>query len=285
LANPNADRLILVTGATGKQGGAVVRHLRARGFPVRAITRDVTKPGARALVGEGAEVIAGNMDDMDSLRRAMDGAWGAFSVQTPFEEGLDAEVRQGIAVADAAKRARISHFVYASVGGADRNTGIPHFESKNKIEQHIRPLGVPYTILRPVFFMENWLGMKDSIKQGVLAQPLSPDRKLEMIAVDDIGAFAALAFEHTGHWRDRTFELAGDSLSMTDIAQKFGQKLGREITYQQVPWDQFEKRAGHEITVMYRWFEEHGYNTDIGAVRAEYGRLTSFAKWLNGVTL
>ena len=217
-----------------------------------------------------------------------DARWTAHGARfpfKPFEHGVEAEIRQGIALADAAKRARITHFVYSSVGGADRNTGIPHFDSKYKIEQHIQPLGIPYTILRPVFFMENWLGMKDSIKQGVLAQPLSPDRKLEMIAVDDIGAFAALAFEHTGHWRDRTIELAGDNLSMNEIAQRFGQKLGREVKYQQVPWDQFEQRVGHELTVMYRWFEEHGYDTDIGAVRSEYDRLTSFGKWLNSVTL
>lgn len=283
MANPNADRLILVTGATGKQGGAVVRHLREKGFPVRALTRDPAKPSARALLETGAEVASGNLDDFDSLRHAMEGVWGVFSVQTPFEEGLEAEVRQGITLADAAKRSQVSHFIYSSVGAADRNTGIPHFESKAQIEEHIRPLGMPYTIFRPVFFMENWLGMKDSIKQGAIALPLSPERKLEMIAVDDIGAFVALAFEHTGHWRDRTFELAGDNLSMNQIAGQFSQKLAREVTYRQAPWDQFEQGAGHDLTVMYRWFEEHGYDTDIGGVRAEYNRLTSFPKWLNRV--
>jgi uncharacterized protein YbjT (DUF2867 family) len=284
LANPNADRLILVTGATGKQGGTVLRHLRAKGFPVRALTRDPSQPSARALLDEGAEVTGGNMDDIDSLRRAMEGVWGVFSVQ-PYQAGPEAETREGIALADAAQRSRVNYFVYSSVGGADRNTGIPHFDSKYKIEEHVRTTGIPYTIFRPVFFMENWLAMKDSLRQGVISLPLRPERKLSMIAVDDIGAFVALAFERTGHWRERAFELAGDDLTMNEVARRFGQKLGREVKYQQMPWDDCERRFGHNLTVMYRWLDEYGYNTDVAAVRAEYGGLTSFSKWLNGISL
>jgi uncharacterized protein YbjT (DUF2867 family) len=281
MASRNSDKLILVTGATGKQGGAALRHLRARGFPVRALTRNPDKPEARALFGEGAEAVAGNLDDIDSVRRAMDGVWGVYSVQTPYEEGVEAELRQGKAVAQAAQRARVSHLVYSSVGAADQKTGIPHFESKHQIEQYVSGLGIAHTIFRPVFFMENWLGMRKQIEGGDLRQPLSPDRRLQMIAVDDIGAFAALAFEHEGHWRNRSFDLAGDELSMTEIAQRFSRRVGREVRYQQVPWDQFEREAGRETTIMYRWFEGRGYTTDIAAVRAEYDRLTTFDGWVN----
>jgi uncharacterized protein YbjT (DUF2867 family) len=278
VAGENSDRLILVTGATGKQGGAALRHLRARGFAVRALTRNPEKPEARALAGERVEVVGGDLNDADSVRRAMEGVWGAYSVQ---ESRSGAEVKQGELLADAAQRARINQFVYSSVAAADQNTGIPHFETKHEIEKHIRQLGIPYTIIRPVFFMENWLGMKDMLRGGMLVQPLSPERRLQMIAVDDIGAFVALAFEHPDHWRNRAFNLAGDELSMNEAAAQFGRKLGREVQYQQVPWDEFEKRAGREYTMMYRWFEDHGYTCDIAAARSEYRDLHTFERWLH----
>jgi len=274
----HSDKLILVTGATGKQGGAALRHLRARGFPVRVLTRDPEKAEVRGLGGEGVEVVRGDLTDPDSVRHAMDGVWGAYSVQASH---TGHEVQEGKLMADMALRYDLSHFVYSSVGSADRNTGIPHFETKYEIENHIRQLGIRYTIIRPVFFMENWLWMKDSLHNGVLAQPLSPERKLQMIAVDDIGAFVALAFEHPDHWRNRAFDLAGDEKSMNDLTAEFGRKLGREVRYVQVPWDEFEKQAGHEYALMYRWFEDHGYTADIAAARSEYGHLHTFEHWLN----
>src|SRR5438105_351220 len=179
----NEGKLILVTGATGQQGGAALKHLRSKRFAVRVLTRDPNKPAARALVGRGTEVVQGDLNDQDSLRRAMDGVHGVYSVQTSAKEGPDAEVRQGINLADAAKRSRASHLVYSSVAAADQKTGVPHYDSKFRIEEHIRGTGVPYTIFRPVFFMENWLRMRDQIEQGKIALPLSPDTRLQMIAV------------------------------------------------------------------------------------------------------
>jgi uncharacterized protein YbjT (DUF2867 family) len=275
-----SKRTILVTGATGKQGGAVLRHLRKRGFPVRALTRDPDKPEARPLMGHGTEVVRGDLDDPASLDRALDGIYGVYSMGTYRQLGIEGEIRMGAALAEAARRSDISHFVYSSVGSAARQTGIPHFDSKFQVEEHIRRTGVPYTILRPVFFMENWLAMRGMIEGGTLAQPLDPGRTLQQIAVDDIGAFAALAFEHPGKWLGRAVELAGDELSMTQLAENFGRVLGREVRYQQVPWDQFEKNAGPETTTMYRWFNDVGYNADIPELRWEYAELTTFERWL-----
>ncbi len=274
------QKTILVTGATGRQGGAVLRSLQQKGFAVRALTRDPERPQARALVGHGTEVVRGDLSDPASLTRALDGVSGVFSVQSRSEEGVDGEVRQGIALADAAQRSRISHLVYSSVASADQHTGIPHFESKFRIEEHVRGTGLRYTILRPVYFMENWLGMRDPIEGGVLAQPLSPETRLQMIAVDDIGAVAAMAFEKPGHWQGRAVELAGDELSMTELAQAFSRMTGREVRYQQIPWDQFEQKAGPEYTAMFRWFEQIGYHVDISALRQEYANLTGFERWL-----
>lgn len=275
----NKERTIVVTGATGKQGGAAFRHVKQRGFAVRALVRNPERPEARELEGEGVEVLRGDFDDPESTERALDGADGAYSVQA-WQGGPETEVRQGVAFAEAANRQQVGHFVYSSVGAADQNTGIPHFDSKGKIEERIRQIGIPYTIFRPVFFMENWLMMRDGIEKGTIMLPLSPQTRLQMIAVDNIGAFVALAFEHPGHWHNRAYELAGDELSMAELAEAFSRASAREVRYQQVSWDQFEQRAGHEMTVMYRWFEEKGYNVDIPAVRQEYHGLTTFNRWL-----
>ena len=280
MAARHNEKLILVAGATGRQGGATLRLLREKGYPVRAITRHPDGPKAHTLVGHGTEIVRADLNDMPSLVRAMDGVYGVFSVQTSTENGVESEVRQGINLADAAKRSRVSHFVYSSVGSADRRTGIPHFESKFRIEEHVRSSGLRYTILRPVFFMENWLGMRDSIEPGVLALPLDPETRLQMIAVRDIGVFATMSFERSGHWEGRAVDIAGDELSMHEIADSLGRLAGRAIGYRHIPWEQFEQTAGHDMTLMYRWFQDAGYNVDIAALRQEHPNLMSFERWL-----
>ena len=175
----NSRRPVLVCGATGNQGGAVARSLLERGFSVRALSRNPDKPAARTLAGRGAEIVRGDLEDRSSLDRALDGIHGVFSVQNYFEAGYDGEVRQGKALADAAKEAGVEHFVYSSVGSTYRNTGIPQFESKWEVEGHVREVSLPYTILRPVGFMQNWEWMRDQILSGTLAQPLDPDKPLQ----------------------------------------------------------------------------------------------------------
>jgi len=277
-----ADRPILVTGATGQQGGAVLRHLRTRGFAVRALTRDMHSPAARTLAARGIGVIQGNFDDRASLERALDGAYGAYTVQTPWQSGgVEGEVRQGIAFADAAKAAGIQHLVYSSVGSADRQTGIPHFESKYQIEEHIRAIGLPHTILRPVFLMENFLSNRDTIVvSGTLAEPLMPATPLQMVAVDDIGAFAALAFAEPEQWIGRTIELAGDELTMPQAAERFGRVIGRPVQYVQVPMAEFRRTSGEEQATMFTWFNQVGYGADLPILRAIYPALTTLEQWL-----
>src|SRR5215218_9722039 len=164
--NQNAERLIVVTGATGKQGGAVARSLLNRGFRIRALTRNPQKPEAQALADQGAEVVQGDMEDPSAMERLTEGAHGVFSVQNFWETGYDREVQQGKTVADAAKAAGVEHFVYSSVGSAHRQTGIPHFESKWEVEEYVRQIGLPYTILRPTAFMQNWEWTREMILLG-----------------------------------------------------------------------------------------------------------------------
>jgi len=261
-------RIIAVIGATGRQGGAVARHLLQRGgFHVRALTRDAAKPAARELTAAGAEIVEADMDRPETLAAAFDGAHGVFSVQNFWETGYEREIRQGVAVAEAARAAGVEHFVYSSVASAPRDTGLAHFDSKWRIEQRIRELDLPRTILRPVFLMENWARMRDAILAGTLATPLSPDRRLQQIAVNDIGAFAALAFAEPGEWIGREVDIAGDEPTMAEAAATFGRVLGREIRYVQVPWGEFAQRSGEEATKMWRWFEDVGYDADIPALR------------------
>ena len=280
----NAQRTIVVTGATGKQGGTVARELVRRGFRVKAITRDPSKPAARELAKLGAEVVRGDLDDPESLRPSLDGAYGVFSVQNFWETGYDREVAQGIALAELASEVGVEHFVYDSVGSAHRETGLSHFESKWKIEERIRELDLPYTIFRPVYFMDNWESpaLRSMLLGGTLALPLDPDRELQELATSDIGAFVGMAFADRENWLGRELDLAGDELSMTKTAETFGRAIGRPVNYVQVPWEKYRELAGEEYTEMFRWFELVGYEADIEVLRELYPGLMTLEQYLGG---
>jgi uncharacterized protein YbjT (DUF2867 family) len=277
-------RTIVVTGATGKQGGAAARQLLKKEFRVRAVTRDPDTPAARRLSHLGMDVVRGDLDDAASLRPALQGAYGVFSVQNFWETGYEREVQQGVSLANLVRAAGVKHFVYSSVGSAHRHTGLPHFESKWEIEQHIRSSGVPYTILRPVFFMENWEtpSLRSAILGGTLAGPLDPSRPLQQVAVADVGAFVALAFDKREQWLGRELDLAGDELTMPQVAETFSRVLGRPVESVRIPWDQFRDAAGEEYTRMFQWFDRVGYEADIGALRSIHPQLTRLEDYLRG---
>ena len=273
-------RVILVSGATGQQGGTVARTLLDWGFAVRALTRDTDKAAARELADLGAEVVGGDLEDRESIERVLDGVYGVFSVQQFMETGVEGEVRQGVLLADAARAAGVEHIVYSSVGSAHRETGIPHFESKFEVEEHVRASGVPYTVLRPVFFMQNWEYMREPILGGTLPQPLDPDKPLQMIDADDIGVFAAMAFDDPERWIGREVDIAGDELTMPEIAGTLSRVIGHNVDYFQVPWEGFEEQMGEEYAVMYRWFNDYGYEADIAALKKEHPGLVTFEQYL-----
>jgi len=252
-----------------------------QGFAVRAMTRNMHSSAARTLAATGVDVIQGDFDDRASLERALEGAYGAYAVHTPYQSGgVEGELRQGIAFADAAKAAGIQHLVYSSVSSADRHTGVPHFEGKYQIEEHIRAIGLPYTILRPVFLMENFLFNRDAIMSGTLAEPLVSVTPLQMVTVDDIGVFAALAFAEPEQWTGRTIELAGDELTMPQAAERFGRVIGRPVQYVQVPMAEFRRTGGEELATTFTWFNQVGFGADLHALRAIYPALTTLEEWL-----
>jgi uncharacterized protein YbjT (DUF2867 family) len=276
----NAERLILVTGATGNQGSAIARHLLQRGnFKVRALVRDPNKPASLALEQAGAELVVGDLNDRASLDRALQGAYGVFSLQI-FQDGLDTEIRQGKAVADAASSAGIQHFVYSSVGSAERNTGIPHFDSKFQVEEYIRASELPYTILRPVFFFYNYNMMRPMVETGTLFQPLSPETKLQQLSEEDYGEMVADVFDRPADFMNREIELASVDMTMPEIAAAFSRVLGKTVEYQQIPFEAFEQQIGEELTIMFRWFENVGYAADLAQLKRDFPALTNFESYL-----
>src|ERR1700752_1211487 len=203
-------RTILITGVTGQQGGAVAQALQGAGFHLRGLTRKPESERASALAHQGIEIVKGDLDDEESLRRALAGAWGVFGVQNAGEAGVEREEVQGKRLATLAREAGVEHYVYTSVGSAHKQTGIPHFDSKWRIEETVRSLRFPsHVILRPVFFMENLLAPY-SLQGPTLAWALAPGTKLQMIAVDDIGWFGARAFTDSAALNGREIDLAGD---------------------------------------------------------------------------
>lgn len=280
-----ADDVIVVLGGTGRQGGAVARELLRRGHPVRAVVRDPAK--ARPLAAAGAELVRGDLDDPASLDAALTGAHGVFSVQTfTGPDGLAGEVRQGRAVADAAARAGVRHLVYASVAGAERDSGIPHFESKYEVERHIAELGLPATILRPVFFLDNFAGMGPQPADGggqVLTLALPPDVPLQMIASRDIGVFAADAFEQPETSLGSAVEIAGDELTPTRIAEVFTEVTGEPTTFRSQPVEELRAYSA-EMATMFAWFAAAGFRADLPALRRLHPDLTTLADWLRART-
>jgi uncharacterized protein YbjT (DUF2867 family) len=278
---------VLVTGATGQQGGAVTRELLRRGWSVRALVRDPGSPAAQEVAGHGAALVAGDLNDRASLVRAMSGADGVFSVQTFMSPaGIGGEIRHGKAVADAAATAGVSHLVYSSVGGAERHSGVPHFASKWTIEQHLRSTGVPATVLRPAFFMDNFAAHGPKTVDGVLTVSLAlrPDTRVQLIAVEDIAVFAADAFDQPERDAGQAIELAGDELTGPELAAAFGAHAGVPARFVPMELDDLAGNAyipfSHEIALMFEWFQTAGYRADIPALRRQHPGLRTFAGWL-----
>jgi len=275
-------KIILVTGATGQQGGAVSRHLLKDGWKVRAMTRDITKPAAVELKSLGAELFQGDMGDKEALDKAMSGVYGVFSVQNYWEHGYEGELNQGKATADAAKKAGVKHFIQSSVGGAERNTKLPHFEVKIEIEQYIKLLGLSVTIIRPVFFMENFNTFskpEESEGKLVLTMAMKPDTKLQMIAVDDIGALAAIIFNDPEKYIGKEIEIAGDELTIPKVAEIYKKVTGKETVFNELPMDVLRSNS-EEFANMFQWFIDKGYEADINSLRKIYPALTTFEDWL-----
>ncbi|PJZ48817.1 NmrA/HSCARG family protein [Leptospira saintgironsiae] len=276
------DKIILVFGATGQQGGETAKYLLKNHWKVRAFTRSPSSENSLMLKKFGAEIFQGDMEDSTSLDSAMSGVYGVFSVQPPEWEPNEStdtnEIKVGISVADSAKKAKVSHLVYSSVIGAERQSSFR--THKWEVEKYIHNLGIPFTILRPTGFMENLIHPRSGIPGGLLYETVSPDSRIHMISVEDIGAFAGLAFENPEKYLGRTIDLVGDSLTPLQIVDILSMFLDRRIEYMRIP---LETVYSHNkiLGQLTEWINREGYpKVDLDSLRNVYPGLLSFSQWL-----
>ncbi|WP_329109192.1 NmrA/HSCARG family protein [Micromonospora sp. NBC_01699] len=291
---------VLVTGATGRQGGATARALLAAGVPVRALVRDPATDRAKAVEALGAELVTGDLHDRDSVTRAAQGARAVFSVQmAEFKAGafdFDGELTQAVNLIEGALAAGVPQFVHTSVSGASRYTEIPGWAegrwasmerplgTKAKIEDRVREAGFPHwTLIKPSFFMDNFLpSMAFLFPRGVeggLVSVLKPDTRLSLVATPDIGTAAAAALTAPDRWHRIELELASDYLTMTDIAAALSRALGTELTAPNMTVEQATAAGMPGMGASHEFMNVSGQ-----PARPEYARalgipLTTFEEW------
>ncbi|GGS83744.1 hypothetical protein GCM10010222_26580 [Streptomyces tanashiensis] len=260
---------VAVTGATGAQGGATARSLLAAGHRVRALTRRPDSPAADTLRALGAEVRCADFDDRSSLDAALAGD-SLFAV-TAFEGGVDVEIRQGRTLVDAAAAARLGHVVLTSVAHADRDTGVPHYESKRVIEDHLRASGTPWTVIGPAAFMDNYTGgwTADGLRGGTFAWPMPAGRPLTLISSRDIGAFAALALGRRADFTGRRIDIASDERTPAEMTGILAAAMGRPVSYEEVPLAYVRSRST-DLAAMFSYFTTTGLDVDVAGLRREF---------------
>lgn len=258
------QKLIFVTGGTGKQGGAVARTLVSQGFDVRVLTRNTKSIKCTELQQLGVECVKGNLDEVDTYREYVRDAYGVFSVQT-FEKGVKKEIQQGKTLANLAYQFGVKHFIYSSVAGANLQTGIPHFDSKFEIEEHIKKIRLPYTILRPASLYENFLfpQVKKSIFKGKLLQPTNRETLLQYVSCEDIGKVAVKAFMDRESYLYQTITLASEELTTQQVADLFSAELNMPVAYRKLPWAVTRFILGRDVYKMFSWINKGNKMADM----------------------
>jgi uncharacterized protein YbjT (DUF2867 family) len=280
------QRIIVVTGATGLQGGAVTRHLLRDGWHVRALTRNAASKPAQALAMSGAEVVQGDMGEAASLRPIFAGAYGVYSVQNTFISGPEAEVRQGKTVAEVAKDSGVQHLVYGSAGIGRKGNGIPSWETKLQIEDHMHALSLPLTILRPMAFMELMTEKKFFPAVGtwqVMPRLMGDSRRLPWICVDDLGAVAAQAFGAPQQFVGNDLTLASDVQSLSECRALYREVMGTPPPQFPMPIWLFQRFGfvGRDLTTMWRWLRTGDIDLDTAATRAIHPEALTVHTWLS----
>lgn len=282
---------ILVTGATGAQGRALTLRLLEQGVPVRALTRNPDKPGARELAAAGADPVSGDLNDEASLRRACKGAHGVFAVQNFWEKGVgyEGEIAQGCRLARAARDEDVAHFVQTSVAGCHQAPDVHHFHSKYVIERYVDELQLPRTFLREVFFMENFFepvlggaGKRVVDPQWTLRMldgALSKDLSFHMVTVEDIAWFAADAFLHPDRYQGQVLDVASDSLTVAQMKAVYASVFARKPPRLGLPLA-LTRRFNAEMGRQLDWNNRVGWHFDLQPLRERNPELTSFRSFL-----
>lgn len=279
-------RTILVIGATGTQGRAVIRHLRKAGHQVRGLTRDPESKSARPLVEQGVTLVRGDLEDPASLEAAMQGVDGVYLVTDFFKNGIDGEIRHGKRVADLCAKLGIRHLVHASVNGADRNSGVPHFDSKGEIERYIRDLKLPATFLRPAIFFEDLVEKKyfPPASWGMMPKLVGPDRPIKWVSVEDIGAAAVKVFSHRDEFLGKAIPLVGDEKSMSEARAIFTRVRGKKPFKLAMPAFLFRKLVSEDLTLMFEWLAKSSMDGDVATTRTVVAAPLDMETWLRART-
>jgi len=278
-------KTILVVGATGHQGGAVVEALLRTDFSVRALVRNMGSDEAQALRKRGVEMVLADLDDYGSLIHSMDGTYGVFSMLNFMDAGVQKEEERGKRVADAAKEAAVQHFIYSSVGGAERNTGIPHFESKWHVEQHIRMLELPFSVVRPTTFMTNLMESPANMRFGMFSRMRGENMKpLQMIAVQDIGKWVAHMFLNHERFLGKAVEIAGDEVDFTKMMTAYQKVYGKTPMDLQPPPQPAPAApstfVSGDFEKMINWINTYGYKADLEMNRREIPDLLTYEQFI-----
>lgn len=278
-----ATKKIFVTGATGNQGGAVVRNLLNKGFHVISLVRNPAASAAKIVAHENLEIIKGDLDDPASYREHLNNADAVFC-NLIFTEGVDKEIKQGFNLFNLSKEKNIDHFVYSSVIGCDLNTGIPHWESKFKIENHIKSSGIGYTIIRPSSLYENFLipDVKNRIIKGKLVLTTHKNKVQQFISSEDVGSVAATVFSDPGKYQGITITLAAEQMDGEQLAALFSKVLGKEIKFQLLPMFITRLVMGNNLAKMFRWINNNDalFVKDIPALKNEFPGMLSLEEWI-----
>lgn len=242
------------------------------------MVRDARTPRAQRLRERGVELVSGSLDDRAALAAAMANVASVFALTTPFESGVDAEVRQGRAIIGAAGDSGVPHLVFSSVASANQNSTIPHFESKAAIEQELTASELPATVVAPTYFFDNALGGWQELLNGVLELPLPPDRPLQQLAREDLGQFVAHVLAEPQRYLGERVELASDAPTPVAMAAAIGDALGRPVVHRQTPLDVIGNADMH---AMWTFLNGDGYRVDIEALHRSNPEVdwTSFRDW------
>lgn len=274
---------IFITGGTGQQGGAVARSLINDGLHVKILTRHPDSAKALELKQKGAKIIKGSFHDFDTIAENLKGSDGLFLMSTPFESGIQGEIDQAKRLVDLAANISIPFLLFTSVVDADKQTGIPHFDSKFEIEKHIKSKNLNHSIIAPAYFYENFFSpfVLPGLKNGFFAQALSASKKLQSISVETIGNFAAYIFEHPDTFNGKRINIASDELNGTEYSQLLTRKSGKTIQYQEIPLAEIRKNS-EDMAKMYEWFENVGYSVNINDLKLQYPQVNwiTFNDWL-----
>ncbi|MCX8562414.1 NmrA/HSCARG family protein [Mycolicibacterium mucogenicum] len=268
-----------VIGATGATGGAVAGALVERGLRVRAIARNPQSPRAQKLSEEGIEIAVADLGDEQALADAFTGVTGVFAVTTPFEEGPDIEVAQGLHIIAAAVKARVPHLVYSSVSNADQHTGIPHFDSKAEIEEALAASGVPHTIVGPTYFYDNMLGGIDDLQSGRFSLPLPQTTPLQQLSRRDLGRFVATILQEPQRFTGLRIDIASDAPTPRQMTAALEHVLGYPIEL--ITYDPSQITSA-DMRAMFSFLSGHGYSADIADLHRRYPEIgwQTFSDWV-----